>query len=209
MPGRRRRADRPIEEALSALDQTLSTADVPWMIIGGIAIIARGVRRLTTDIDALVRGDAITIEALLRAFARQKIVPRLPGAAAFARENLVLLLRHAPTGVDLDVSLGWSEFEHEAIAARSPVAYGRVTAPMASPDDLVVFKAVAARPRDLVDAEALLVLHPAIDIARVRRRLAQLAELADAPELLAGLDGVLARAKLHTSKAIRKPRPRR
>jgi hypothetical protein len=30
------------------------------MVIGGIAVIARGVRRLTTDIDAAVRGDAIS-----------------------------------------------------------------------------------------------------------------------------------------------------
>jgi len=87
------------------------------MVIGGIAIIARGVRRMTTDIDAVVRGDRVELVALLRFLAQSKIVPRIDDIHAFASESLVLLLRHEPTGVELDVSMGWTAFEHEAIAA--------------------------------------------------------------------------------------------
>jgi prolyl-tRNA editing enzyme YbaK/EbsC (Cys-tRNA(Pro) deacylase) len=43
---------------------------------------------------------------------------------------------------------------------------------MARAEDLVVFKALAARPKDIEDAAALLLLHSTIDLARVRRRLA-------------------------------------
>ena len=45
------------------------------MVIGGVAVIAHGVRRLTTDVDAVVRGDAITAEALIDVFARHGIEP--------------------------------------------------------------------------------------------------------------------------------------
>jgi hypothetical protein len=107
-----------------------------------------------------VRGDAVDVDTLVKALARRKILPRIPDAVAFARANLVLLLRHEPTGVDLDVSFAWSAFEQEALVAATPCAFGRVVAPMATPDDLVVFKAIAGRPKDAEDAEALLVLHP-------------------------------------------------
>jgi hypothetical protein len=37
------------------------------MVIGGIAIIARGLRRMTTDIDVVVRGDETSWHRLARA----------------------------------------------------------------------------------------------------------------------------------------------
>lgn len=164
------------------------------MIIGGIAIIARGVRRFTTDIDAAVRGDAITLPRLVRVLAEHHIAPRIAGAQAFARENLVLLLRHEPSGVDLDVSLAWSAFEHEALEAASPTRFGRLKVPMSTPADLVVFKAIAGRPRDLEDAAALLALYPAIDLARTRARIVELAALALEPELVTAFDAMTKRS---------------
>jgi hypothetical protein len=161
------------------------------MIIGGIAIIARGVRRFTTDIDATVRGDAIRPEALIEVLGRHGVVPRIEDALSFAQENLVLLLRHEGTGVDLDVSFAWSAFEHDAIAACTLTEFGNVRAPMCTAEDLVVFKAIAARPRDVQDAEALLTLYPDIDAARVRKRVAELSILAEAPELLESFDAMV------------------
>ncbi|HEY6558795.1 MAG TPA: hypothetical protein VI072_16035 [Polyangiaceae bacterium] len=100
--------DRRLEQALQALSRALTASRAPWMVIGGIAIIAHGVRRFTTDIDAAVHGDAIRPEELLEIFESHGIEPRIRNAASFARENLVLLLRHRATGVDLDVSFAWS-----------------------------------------------------------------------------------------------------
>jgi hypothetical protein len=195
MPGKRAKSDRPLEDALAALARALDEAGAPWMVIGGIAVIAHGVRRFTTDIDAAVLGDAIAIDRLLETLARHGIVPRIADAAAFAQQNLVLLVRHAPTGVDLDVSQAWSPFEHEALAARKKTKFGRVRAPMSVPDDLVVFKAIAGRPKDIEDAEALLLLHPHIDVHRARDRVVELAAMAEAPELVESFDAIAARVR--------------
>ena len=194
-----------LQAALRALRDGLDETGAPWMIIGGVAVVARGVRRMTADLDAVVRGDAVPIDALVRMLARHRIVPRIPGATEFARANLVLLLRHEPTGVDLDISFGWSAFEHEALAARETITYGRIKAPMARAEDLVILKAVAARPRDREDAATLLALHPKIDLGRVRRRVKELAELADAPEILETLEQAVALARA----AGRRPARRR
>lgn len=200
MPGSRRRPDSALERALAALRVALDATRAPWMIIGGIAIIAHGVRRMTTDIDACVRGDAIGVEALLAALSRHGIEPRIPDAAAFARSNLVLLLRHRETGVDLDVSLAWTSFEHEALEARTETRFGSTRAPMATVEDLIVFKAVAGRARDRDDVAALLDLHGDIDVTRVKQRVTELAELAEAPEMLAMLE-------LLPERPTRSPRP--
>lgn len=188
MPSKPKQGERLLEQALAALTAGLAESGAPWMVIGGIAIIARGVRRFTTDIDAAVRGDAAPPRELLRILAAHEIAPRIDDALRFAEVNLVLLLRHQPTGVDLDVSLAWSAFEHEALAASTLTRFGSVRAPMCTAENLIVFKAIAGRPKDVQDAEALLALYPQIDRAYVRSRVAVLAELAEAPEILVALD---------------------
>jgi hypothetical protein len=161
------------------------------MVIGGIAVIARGVQRMTTDIDAVIRGDAVLVRALIDRLRRHHIVMRMADAEAFAATNLVLLARHHPTQVDLDLSLGWTTFEHEAIAAGSMTRFGRVSVPMARVDDLLVFKAIAGRPRDIDDAVTLLTLYPDVDMIRVRTRVRVLAKAAEAPELEVGLEQII------------------
>lgn len=111
--------DHRLEQALRDLTAALTATRASWMVIGGIVVIARGVRRFTSDIDAAIRGDEIEIPELLKALGKKRIVPRVPDAVELARTNLVLLLRHEPTGVDFDVSLAWTSFEHDAIAASS------------------------------------------------------------------------------------------
>ena len=180
-----------IEKALAALCDALSELNAPWMVIGGIAVIAHGVQRMTTDIDAVIQGDRIQTSALLATLRRHRIVPRVDDAEAFAATNLVLLARHLPTQIDLDLSFGWTAFESDALAARATTPYGTVSAPMARVEDLLVFKAIAGRSRDVDDAVTLLTLYPHIDLSAVRRRVTELAELAETPELLGGLDEIL------------------
>jgi len=191
MPGRRGRAERRLEAALDALGAGLRSLRVPWMVIGGIAVIARGVRRFTADIDVVVRGDAVTADRVIAALAKQGIEPRIADAAAFADRNLVLLARHEPTGIDIDLSFGWTEFEHGALEERETVAIGAVRAPVARPEHLVVLKSLAGRPKDLEDAAALLVLHERIDLDAVRRQVTALAELAEEPELVEHLEAIV------------------
>src|SRR5690606_24725299 len=119
------------------------------------------------------------------------IQPRIPDAEAFARENLVLLARHERSGVEVDLSFAWSSFEHEALTKRSVGRLGRVELPIAGAEDLVVFKMVAGRAKDVSDAEALLLMYPKLDRSRLRRRVRELAELAGEPEMAERLDRLL------------------
>jgi hypothetical protein len=147
------------------------------LVIGGIAVIARGVPRVTRDIDVAFSGADVTLRGLMADLERAGIVSRIDDALAFAAESQVLLSRHAETGVDIDVSLAWLPFEMEAMASAGPAMVGSVRLQVAQPEDLVIYKAVAWRPQDQQDVERLLFLHGArMDLARVRRHVRDLGE---------------------------------
>ena len=63
--------------------------------------------------------------------------------------------------------------------------------PVATPEDLLVLKAIAGRPRDIVDMEGLLAANPRIDRSEVRSKTAMFADVLDAPEILENLDRLL------------------
>lgn len=192
----RGRARKPAEfvSALRAAGATLSRARVPWCVIGGVAVIVRGVARFTADLDIVIEGGAADPAVVLRVLARGKIEPRFSDAEMMARAAHLLPVVHRPSGLDVDISFGWTRFEHDTIAEASEERFDRITARFATPGALVVFKAIAGRPHDLTDAESLLDLHPEIDRRRVRRDVAELADLAEDLEPVRRLDALFAKA---------------
>jgi hypothetical protein len=65
----------------------------------------------------------------------------------------------------VDISFGALPFEEEAIARAVEGKVGKIRLPLPTPEDLVIMKAVAHRPRDAVDIEAVLDAHPKLDSA--------------------------------------------
>lgn len=164
------------------------------MVIGGIAVIARGVPRQTVDVDATVWAEGVELEALLRVLARHGILPRIADALDFARQHQVLLLRHEPSGTPIEVSLAWLPFERDALARATAVDFGGVRIRVASPEDLVVYKAVAWRDRDRTDIERLLALHgDRIDLDRVRPLIREFADVLGEPERVPAFEAIVAR----------------
>ncbi len=188
-------AQDPLLQAIAALRAALLEAGAPHMLIGGMAVILRGVARVTEDVDATIWAESLDIDALLRILSRHDIVPRIPDAAAFARERQVLLLRHEPSRTPMELSLAWLPFEEAAIRRAEILAVGAVSIPVAVAQDLVVYKAVAWRERDRADIERLLRSHAReIDLDPVRRIVAEFAAALDEPERVAGFERLIARA---------------
>ena len=109
--------------------------------------------------------------------------PRLANAVEFARTSRVLLLRHRPTGLDVDVTLAGLPFEEAALRRSVNAEVEGLDLRLASPGDLVIMKAVARRPQDLSDIEGLLDQHPELDIDRVMDQLREFSAVLG-PELL-------------------------
>jgi Nucleotidyltransferase of unknown function (DUF6036) len=187
-------ADLALTAALRSLAEALDELGTPAMVIGGIAVIARGVPRTTLDIDATVWAVHLDLGRAVEVFGRHGFAPRVADAQQFAEDHQVILLRHEASGTPLDVSLARLPFERDALARAEPVNFGGPTLLVTTVEDLVVYKAVAWRERDRSDIERLLVTHPGeVNVGRVRALVAEFAVALDAPERVAEFDALLAR----------------
>jgi predicted nucleotidyltransferase len=95
----------------------------------------------------------------------------------------VLLLRHASSGTDIDLSLGILPFEIEMIERSVVVTIGEFKLRLPTPEDLIIMKAVAHRPKDLLDIKAVAASHPGLDQERIRFWVEQFSEALDLPDL--------------------------
>jgi predicted nucleotidyltransferase len=121
-------------------------------------------------------------------------VGRIPDVESFAAQSQVLLLVHQQSGVPMDFILAWLPFEREALARAQPVSVDGVEIPMATAQDLIIYKVIAWRERDRRDVEELLRLHRSgIDLDYIRGRVAEFTEAIDEPARLGELDAIVAR----------------
>lgn len=185
-------ADERFRAALRALVNAFDDVPAPSMIIGGVAVIAAGVPRQTIDIDATVLGREVEIDAMITAFARYEIVPRINDFREFARDHNVLLLQHVPSAVTIEVSFAWFPFEEEALSRAIETEVEGLSLRVARPEDLIIYKAAAWRDRDRSDIERLLVLHLGdIDLERVRGLIDEIGSALDDPNRINAFDQIV------------------
>lgn len=185
----------PLLAAIQDLVIWLHDAAVPGTVIGGVAASLLGRPRVTRDIDALVMLDESKWAIFLAKGMTHGFAPRLADAVAFAHQARVLLVRHEASGIDLDIAFGALPFEEEAVGHAVWHEVGGVRIPLPLPEDLLIMKAIAHRPRDMVDIEAILDAQPQVDLRRVRRWVREFSEALETPELLRDFNALVARRR--------------
>ena len=184
----------PLREALRSVSAALRSFPDRSMIIGGIAVIAHGVARTSRDVRATM-ATTREVELVFGQFERHSIHPRIDDAIPFARARQILPMRHAPTGVDVDLTLAWKPFELDALAAAEDMLLGSVEVTVARAEDLVLYEALAWSLQDREDMERLVSLHgKAMDLPRIRRVVAEFAATLDDPGRVNEVERVLERA---------------
>ena len=141
-------------EAVVELHDFLTAINIPYAIIGGLAVQYWGEPRLTVDVDMVVVIPNGEEEAFCRS-AIEKFTPRISNAVEFAVQNRILLL-HAPNGCPFDISFGLSGYEDDML--KRIVSYEIVPGQqvfLCSAEDLIIHKAIAGRPRDIDDMKGI------------------------------------------------------
>jgi hypothetical protein len=181
------------EEALGALARWFESDGVQYTTVGGLAVSLLARPRATQDIDVVVWLGERPWESFIRAGQEYGFEGRISDTLEFAARSRVILLRHAASGISVDVSCGALPFELEMIERARMLQAGGVEVKVPTPEDLLVMKAVALRAKDLDDIETLLRAHKDLDLDRVRHWAGEFAAALESPEILSNLERLLAR----------------
>jgi hypothetical protein len=184
---------KSFKEALLSLTRWFEAEHVPYTSIGGLAVSLLAHPRVTQDIDVLVWVGEEEWVSFLRAGEGYGFEERISGALEFAKQSRVFLLRHKPGGVSIDVTCGALPFEREMIDRALTLRVGDLSVKVPTPEDLIIMKWLAQRPKDLRDIENILSTNEGLDIARVRRWVREFAAALEMPGLLSDLERLLQR----------------
>ncbi|MBI4681272.1 MAG: nucleotidyl transferase AbiEii/AbiGii toxin family protein [Nitrospirae bacterium] len=171
----------------------LKEAGVLGIVTGGVAASIIGRPRVTRDVDSVVIIDADFLNEFVNSGMKHGFIPRIEDVLAFAIKARVLLMKHKPTGIDVDISLGALPFEYESIDRTVWMDVGGFSIPLPTPEDLIIMKAVAHRPRDLADIESVLDANPGLDLQRIRSWVNEFSSVLEMPEISDDLEKILSR----------------
>ncbi|OGG56946.1 MAG: hypothetical protein A3F84_15545 [Candidatus Handelsmanbacteria bacterium RIFCSPLOWO2_12_FULL_64_10] len=186
---------RALFQAMKALQRSFKAVDDRGFIIGGVAASLLGRPRMTRDVDGVVLLGETPVETYLKAALKEGIEPRIEDVIGFFQQSKVLLLRHIASGVDIDVSAGLLQFEQEAFKRSVLVRFGGQRFRLPAPEDLIILKAVACRPKDYEDIRGIIAAHSDLDYSRIELWVKEFAQVLEAPEVWTGLQDVLEEGK--------------
>lgn len=137
---------------IAGVSGALEAHRIPFMLIGGQAVLLHGEPRLTQDIDVTLGIGPDRASELLDVAEAAGLVP-LPGDPdGFVSETFVLPCEEPESGLRVDFIFSTTPYEAQAIDRAVEVDVRDASVPFAAVEDLLIHKLFAGRPRDLEDA---------------------------------------------------------
>jgi Nucleotidyltransferase of unknown function (DUF6036) len=171
------------DRVLETIALGLEARGLPYMVIGGQAVLLYGEPRLTKDIDITLGvgterlGDVLD---MVRSWDWEILVP---DPQPFVQQTMVLPCLEPTSGIRVDFIFSWSPYERQAMEHVRRVPIGLVEVRFASPEDVVVHKVIAGRPRDLEDARTIVLKTPNLDREYIQDWLARFQDALGEPFL--------------------------
>jgi hypothetical protein len=157
------------QELLAGLARELDSRKLPYMVIGGQAVLLYGEPRLTRDIDITLGVGKEKLDTILQVASALKlgIVPQDPGE--FVDRTMVLPIQDMPSGIRVDFIFSFTPYERQAIDRARKIELNGATVNFAAPEDLIIHKIFAGRPQDQSDVRSVLLKNPELDLVYIRR----------------------------------------
>jgi hypothetical protein len=162
--------DQLMRDFVSLFDQL----GVPYAVMGGMAVRAYGIPRPTHDLDFTIILSRDRLQQLFEAAASAgySIPPEYDagwvdqvGGMPLVRARLYL----ADKAIDVDIFLAESRFQRELMDRRRKESVDGQTVWLVSPEDLILLKLIARRPRDLIDVADVFFMQGELDKEYMRR----------------------------------------
>lgn len=180
----------PLADLLAGLASAFSEQASRWYLFGAQAVVLWGRPRLTADVDVTVEVAPAAVPRLLEALAARGFELRLErGVEEFVARTRVLPLWHRPSELQVDVVLAGPGLEEAFLERAVVVDVDGVAVPVLAPEDLVVTKILAGRPKDLEDVRGILAeRRDRLDAEAIRATLRLLEEALGQSDLLPRFD---------------------
>lgn len=140
------------DRLIAGVAGALAARDLPFMVIGGQAVLLHGEPRLTQDIDITLAADPRRLPEVLQTCDALGLRPLPEEVESFVRRTFVLPAADVATGIRIDFIFSTTPYEQQAIARAVRVELAGTHVPFASAEDLILHKLFAGRPRDMEDA---------------------------------------------------------
>jgi predicted nucleotidyltransferase len=162
-----------LSRALRDVVLLLDELKVPYVVMGGIAVRVYGIPRPTHDVDFTLGMDRDRLPELYAEIAnRGYTVPEeyrkgwIDQVAGMPLVKLRLYLQDR--GIDIDIFLAESRFQRELLSRRRRAILDGTPVWLVSPEDLILLKLLAGRPRDIADVADVLFTQGELDRAYLR-----------------------------------------
>ena len=161
--------DNPVVAALLEIVDLLEFSRIEYVVMGGMAVRALALPRPTNDVDLTISYPAELIPELLKSFESEFIqVPEVYKNGWLDEVDGMRLLKlktwiDREHNVDLDIFLSESEFQSSMLRRKIRMDVAGRTIWMVTPEDLVLLKLIADRPRDRIDVADVLFIQGELD----------------------------------------------
>ncbi len=179
------------ETILSQIGASLSKHNLPYVVIGGQAVLLYGEPRLTRDIDITLGVDVDHLGEVLAVVQEINLKPLPQEIESFVRETMVLPTLDEQTGIRVDFIFSYTPYETGAIKRAKKVTILDQKVNFASPEDLIIHKIFAGRPRDREDVRTVLLKNPDVDLQYIREWLKEFDESSEEKGFLKTLEGIV------------------
>ena len=179
------------EEILSKIGASLKKHNIPYMIIGGQAVLLYGEPRLTRDIDITLGVNTEYVDELLKVIRELSLKPIPENIKLFVQQTMVLPALEEITGIRVDFIFSFTTYEIEAIKRARKITIMGQEVCFASPEDVIVHKIFAGRPRDIEDVRSIILKNLDIDTQYIRRWLKEFDKSSDKKDFLKTFEKVL------------------
>ncbi len=142
---------------------------IPYMVIGGQAVLLYGEPRFTNDIDVTLGSGAERLPEILELTRDGGWKVLVDSPAEFVQRTMVLPCIDPESGIRIDFIFSNSMYEREALGRVRRIEIGKAQVRFGSLEDLIIHKVIAGRPRDLEDVRTILLKNPNPDVAYIRR----------------------------------------
>jgi predicted nucleotidyltransferase len=150
------------EQLLAKIAVALKNEGIPYMVIGGQAVLLYGEPRLTKDIDVTLGLEVERLPVVKAMIERLNFQP-LSLDDQFTRETMVFPCADPNTGIRVDFIFSFSPYEQQAMERVKTVLLGGASVRFASAEDVVIHKVIAGRPRDIEDVRSILMKNKNLD----------------------------------------------